>query len=332
MKISVIVPSYNQGDYIENCIKSVLGQTYTDWELIIQDGASTDKTYNICEHYENIDPRIVFTSEKDKGFADAVNKGLNKATGELAVIQSSDDFFAHADVFTEVCKVYAVNKRLIVIAGASVVVDEKLEHLSTQERTDKYVPVENIYTTRDHFSQGATFFSLKRAKYIDQLDPNVDMVADTDFWVRLACYDPIIINSVFQTSQIWGCVMVQPQQRSMDLSKFYLGRSQMACGHVDNERILFDRSFKMNHANAVISVGVEHYCGIGKDPFEFYALYEHMNGKTFEVQVEQKSQLDIKKIAKLLLNRSNKISKPKNSKAEYYSDANASPHYSYKWF
>lgn len=69
-KISILVPSYNQGAYIEHTILSVLKQDYSNWELIIQDACSKDQTAEVCKAYVLKDNRIQFYSEKDKGFAD----------------------------------------------------------------------------------------------------------------------------------------------------------------------------------------------------------------------------------------------------------------------
>src|ERR1700741_2339226 len=88
-KISIITPSYNQGKYIEQTILSVIEQGYPDYELIIIDGGSTDDTIEVIKKYES---KIAYwISEKDNGQADAINKGLAKATGEIFNWINSDD-------------------------------------------------------------------------------------------------------------------------------------------------------------------------------------------------------------------------------------------------
>jgi glycosyltransferase involved in cell wall biosynthesis len=326
IKITVIVPSFNQGPYIENCIKSIIKQTYNNWELIIQDGNSTDNTKAICTSYVNSDTRIFFYSEKDNGYADAVNKALDKATGTLVVIQSSDDFFAYNNVFKDVVKHYHNNPNLIIISGSSIIVDVDLNLLATQEKVDKYVPLENIYILKDHFSQGATFFELNRSIYIGKLDPKVDMVADTDFWVRLATYKPVSINTILLSSQIWGGVTVQAEQRSSNLSQFYLGRAKMAYNHFLDDNIQLSSTFKKAHANNLILKGISHFKLLKKDYKEFLWLYKSLNGVEY---LDNKTH-GIRDRIKMTLGLGKK--KTINSKDEMYNNKSKNPNINFRWF
>lgn len=89
-KISIVTPSYNQGEYIEETIQSVLDQNYPGLEYIIIDGGSTDNTIEVIKKYEK---HLKFwVSEKDKGQANAINKGLKHCTGEIFNWLNSDDY------------------------------------------------------------------------------------------------------------------------------------------------------------------------------------------------------------------------------------------------
>nr|WP_294899517.1 glycosyltransferase family 2 protein [uncultured Pedobacter sp.] len=90
-KISVITPSYNQGAYIEETILSVLNQGYPNLEYIIIDGGSSDDTVNIIKRYAT--HLNYWTSEKDFGQTDAINKGFEKATGTIFSYLNSDDCY-----------------------------------------------------------------------------------------------------------------------------------------------------------------------------------------------------------------------------------------------
>lgn len=88
-KISIVTPSYNQGQYLEDTILSVLGQRYPNLEYMIYDAESTDNTVEIIKRYET--KLAYWVSEKDKGQADAINKGFANSTGEILMWLNSDD-------------------------------------------------------------------------------------------------------------------------------------------------------------------------------------------------------------------------------------------------
>ncbi|MDB5362700.1 MAG: putative transrane protein of unknown function [Rhodospirillales bacterium] len=96
MTVSVVVATYNAAEYIENCILSVLGQTFSDFELLIIDGGSTDGTLDILNRYA---ARIRFSSERDRGIGDAHWKGVQAARGEWVYFLGGDDLLASPKAF-----------------------------------------------------------------------------------------------------------------------------------------------------------------------------------------------------------------------------------------
>jgi glycosyltransferase involved in cell wall biosynthesis len=110
MKISIITVSYNSENTIETTFKSVLQQTYSNIEYIVVDGGSTDSTLKIAEKYSEI--ITVLVSEQDNGLYDAMNKGINLATGDIIGLINSDDLFCDSDALNKVAKVFKKDKNL----------------------------------------------------------------------------------------------------------------------------------------------------------------------------------------------------------------------------
>ena len=120
LKISILTPSFNTDQYIEENILSVLNQDYKNVEHIVIDGGSTDNTVEILKKY----PHLKWVSEKDEGQSDAYNKGLKIATGELVLCLNSDDDLFNKNVFksviTEINKV-DISKYSAFMANLNVV-------------------------------------------------------------------------------------------------------------------------------------------------------------------------------------------------------------------
>lgn len=107
MKVSIITVVYNGGHCIKKCIDSVIKQTYPDIEYIIVDGNSKDDTLSIVNQYRDQVDKVI--SEPDKGIYDAMNKGIQAATGELIGILNADDEYATSDIIEEVVKTLRVS-------------------------------------------------------------------------------------------------------------------------------------------------------------------------------------------------------------------------------
>ena len=89
--ISIIIPVFNTASYLKDCIDSVIGQTFQDWECILIDDGSTDGSRQICDEYASIDRRIRVIHQQNKGLVNVRNTGLREARGEFIAWVDSDD-------------------------------------------------------------------------------------------------------------------------------------------------------------------------------------------------------------------------------------------------
>lgn len=112
MKISVLTPSFNSGKYIQQAIESVLNQSYTNWEHIVVDGASTDETRIILQNY----PHLKWVSEPDKGQSDAMNKAFAMSTGDLIVYLNADDYF-YSEAFGKIVTTFQKHPDKDIVVG-----------------------------------------------------------------------------------------------------------------------------------------------------------------------------------------------------------------------
>ncbi len=108
MKVSIITVTYNSGKYLEDCIKSVIKQSYHNIEHIIIDGKSTDNTLSIVKKYKSHIAKSI--SETDRGIYDAINKGISMATGEIIGNLNSDDILVDDDVIESIVKAFEEKK------------------------------------------------------------------------------------------------------------------------------------------------------------------------------------------------------------------------------
>lgn len=120
IKISIVTVVRNNEQYIEDCIKSVLSQDYPHIEYIVIDGASTDGTLDVVKRYSSHIQKIV--SEKDLGIYDAMNKGIQLATGDIVGILNSDDLFESNYVISSVAKSF-IESRCDCLYGDLLYVD-----------------------------------------------------------------------------------------------------------------------------------------------------------------------------------------------------------------
>ncbi len=183
--ISVITPSYNQGQYIRQTVESVLSQAYPRLEYIVVDGLSTDDTLTVLQPYRD---RLTLIAERDTGQADAINKGLKLATGDIVCWLNSDDFYL-PDALHTVGEYFARHQDALWLSGDCCIVDEKGTTIQETVRRYKRLlramsPAVYIGIT-NAICQPATFWRRSAHKQLGYLDESLHYTMDYDWWLRL---------------------------------------------------------------------------------------------------------------------------------------------------
>lgn len=196
-KISIITASWNQGEYIERTIKSIVTQT-GDFELeyIIIDGLSTDNSVEIIKKYEKLFqakkfPNLVkyyWVSEKDHGQTDAINKGLKMATGDIVAFLNSDDAYSEG-ALDQVINFFQKNSQIKWLYGKCQIINEQDQEILTSITKVKNFLLRNYsyfkLLTINFISQPATFWRKEVMAELGYLDPKQFFVMDYEYWLRL---------------------------------------------------------------------------------------------------------------------------------------------------
>ena len=196
-KISIITPSYNQGRFIEECIRSVLLQSYPNLEYIIIDGGSTDETVNVIKKYE---PWLAYwESEPDRGQSHAINKGLAKSTGKLFNWHNSDDVLAPDSLATMVRAIvkypqagYVHGYRILI--DCESVVQPGNEPAKSDKVSFLPLPTTAISTLQSGYQPGG-LMDRQLAVEVGMVDENLRYIMDVDILLRIALARPPIYVS-----------------------------------------------------------------------------------------------------------------------------------------
>lgn len=190
--ISLITPSFNQADFIEATLRSVLEQSYPGLQYIIVDGGSTDGSVAILEHYrrriESTGGRVII--EPDRGQADAINKGLCAAKGEIVGWLCSDDLLLPGALHT-VGRAFATHDGINWLAGACRMIKVDGSPLHTIKPTHCFDLSDVLLRSDDkpfNLPQPAVFWRRRLHEWIGLLDETRHYCMDFEFWLRLLAH------------------------------------------------------------------------------------------------------------------------------------------------
>lgn len=179
-RITVVVPSFNQGRFIEATLKSVLDQEYPNLELMVIDGGSTDQTVEIVKRYE---PRLSYwVSEKDRGQTHAINKGFARATGELVTWLNSDDL-QESDALRTIAAEYMSDPADVLYGDYALITSNGSRFMEKKEIPFSFFLL--LYGV-NFIGQPSSFIRRTALERFGYLDENLHFMMDYEYWLRLA--------------------------------------------------------------------------------------------------------------------------------------------------
>ena len=180
-KVSIVMPSYNQGQFLEASIRSVLKQSYPNIEYIAVDGGSKDDSPAILQKYQQ--HFAWWVSEKDKGHADALNKGFAHATGEILAWLNSDDIYL-PNAVTEAVGILQEHPEVGMVYADADLIDNS--GATVGQFAARQTDYRRLLRGSVHIPQATTFFRADLWRQVGPLDLSLFFSFDYDLWVKLA--------------------------------------------------------------------------------------------------------------------------------------------------
>ena len=178
MKVSVVTPSYNQGQFIERTLQSVASQTGAEIEHVVFDGGSNDSTVSVLEAFK---PPVQWVSKKDRGQTDAVNQGIRATDGEIIGWLNSDDVY-YPGAIAKVVAYFEQHPEVDVVYGLA-------DHIDLEDRAFEEYPTEewNLERLKEtcFICQPALFFRRRVVEQHGLLDESLNYCMDYGYWLRL---------------------------------------------------------------------------------------------------------------------------------------------------
>jgi len=184
--VSIVTPSYNQAQFLEQTIQSVLSQTYPNIEYIVVDGGSTDGSQEIIRRYD--DQITSWLSEDDQGQTDAINKGFSMAEGDILAWLNSDDVYL-PDAVEQAVAFLSDHPEIGMVYGHAYYVDEAGERMA--EYPSKITDYVGLRRGVNTIPQQSSFFRHKIWNMVGPLDPSYFYAMDYYLWVRISAVSPL---------------------------------------------------------------------------------------------------------------------------------------------
>ncbi|WP_375560945.1 glycosyltransferase family 2 protein [Bernardetia sp. OM2101] len=289
-KITIITPSFNQGNFIEETINSILSQNYPNLEYIVMDGKSTDNTVEIIKKYEKY--ISYWESSIDKGQSEAINKGMRKSTGEILTWICSDDLLLEDSLQTSV-NYFLENPTISLIHGKTKTFGEGYEDKITEGfHSDLSVD----YFTHMCFPQPSSFFKreiFENQSYVlndtsnevkNLVDESLHYCMDYDLLLRT-----VLNYDILKVDELFSAYRLHPASKTVsEWSKF----------EVEKDKVFLRLLNTLKHVKEEAKEGIKFLKELGIEVHENSEL-----NKIYNFDNQKVSRLDIDKIIQMFLYR-----------------------------
>jgi O-antigen biosynthesis protein len=229
-RISIVTPSYNQGQFLEQCIQSVLNQNYPNLEYIIMDGGSTDNSSEIIRKYEK---HLAYSQcQKDGGQFAAINEGFKRSTGEIMAWINSDDQF-HPDAFATVAEIFSGRPEVEWITGRPNGIDAEGKQTWVTNYSPIWSRAKYLKKQYDPFiQQEGTFWRRSLwEKAGAKMDVTLKLAGDLELWARFFRH-----AQLFVVDDVLGAFRMHTGQKTEQAMAQYSSEAEMI---LDLENKLF---------------------------------------------------------------------------------------------
>lgn len=187
MRVSVVTICKNPGSHLAEALASVLRQDYADFEYLVIDGGSTDSTLAVLRAAAARDARLIWHSGPDAGIADAMNRGVERAHGDIVAFLHADDRYPASDVLQQVALAFTMNPQALWLTGGIREIDENgrlLRELPVHSFSYRRLLRNNI------LFHPATFVRREAFAEVGSFDTGLLYAMDYDLWLRLGRLSP----------------------------------------------------------------------------------------------------------------------------------------------
>ena len=234
--VSILIPSYNHGRYLRECLKSILDQDYENFELIIVDDGSSDNSLEILNEYEAINAKIRVFSQKNQGVASALNKALNHAKGKYCCFMASDDTLIQGKIKTQV-EFLETNPKFQVVSGNYKKVNEKSELIGEQIKHNQNKEILGDVFSGCLFHILTAMFSLRSIREVGGFRDGMNC---EDWYLQIMLSKAGV--RFFHIDQYFALYRIHDQSTHLQIESTIRKKNKLAKFFLDEERFKIEKA------------------------------------------------------------------------------------------